>query len=96
MSRGLAARLGVVYSPNGALTTRGTLGFMALSDTAPAIERIVIEGYRAMTPAQKLARVEDLRRVSLGLAEARIRREYPQASEREVLMRSGGPGLIAA
>ncbi len=66
---------------------------MVLSDTRPEVERIIIEGYRRMTPAQKLARVEDLRRFALGLAETRIRSQYPGASERDVRMRLGAVTL---
>jgi hypothetical protein len=52
------------------------------NDTHPAIEAILIEGYRRMTPAQKLRRVEDLTRTVRQLALQDIRRRYPHADER--------------
>ncbi len=60
-----------------------------LSDTRPEIERIVVDGYRRMTPAQKLARVDDLRQLTIGLAERRIRAQYIGASDRQVRLRLG-------
>lgn len=42
-------------------------------DTPPDIEKIVIKGYRAMTPAQKLRRVIELGVAAQALAAARIR-----------------------
>ncbi len=71
---------------------------MLLSDTRPEVEKLLLEGYRRMTPAEKLARVEDLRCLSRRLAEARIRSQHPQASDREVQLRLGtvtlGPELM--
>lgn len=60
-----------------------------LSDTRPEIERIVLDGYRQMSPAQKLARVDDLRQLTMGLAERRIRSQYAGASDQEVRLRLG-------
>jgi hypothetical protein len=56
-------------------------------DTAPAVEALLIAGYRRMTPAQKLARVEALNETALQFAAARVRREHPGIPERELRLR---------
>jgi hypothetical protein len=59
-----------------------------LSDTPPEVEEILLEGYRRMTPAEKLARVMDLNRAAQEMALARIRATYgPDLSEREERLR---------
>lgn len=59
-----------------------------ISDTSPEVEAILLEGYRRMSPAEKLARVLDLNRAVEDLALARIRKEYgPGLSEREERLR---------
>jgi len=45
-------------------------------DTPADVERRLVEGYRAMSPAQKLQRVESLNRALVALARARLRRQY--------------------
>ena len=62
---------------------------MALSDTSPEAERILIEGYRRMTPTQKLQRVESLNRALVLLQKARIRADYGDIPEDEMRMRLG-------
>ncbi|MFO0572248.1 MAG: hypothetical protein U0263_41885 [Polyangiaceae bacterium] len=57
------------------------------NDTHPAIEAMVVEGYRRMTPSQKLERVQQLNETVLQLAAARIRREHPGIEERELRLR---------
>ncbi len=57
------------------------------SDTPPHIEKIVIEGYRRMTPMQKLKRVTELTKAVQQLALARIRRKYGELPEREQQLR---------
>ena len=58
------------------------------SDTAPEVEAILLEGYRRMSPAQKLARVFDLNRSVEELALARIRMTYgPNLTEHEQRLR---------
>lgn len=57
------------------------------SDTPPAMERILIEGYRRMSPREKLARVVALNRALDQLARARIRAQYGDISEREMRLR---------
>jgi len=57
-------------------------------DTSPEIEALLIEAYRRMSPAEKLAKVCDLNRTVRLLAEARLRATYgPEISEREVRLR---------
>jgi len=57
-------------------------------DTPPEIERILIEGYRRMSPAEKLQRVCDLNHMVETMAAARIRQQYgPDISERELELR---------
>ena len=59
----------------------------APSDTDPAIEAMLVEGYRRMTPAQKLERVRALTRAVQELALADVRRRHPDADEREQALR---------
>ena len=61
---------------------------LLFDDTPPAIEDRLIEGYRRMSPSDKLGRVESLNRALVGLARARIRDQYgPDLSERELRLR---------
>jgi hypothetical protein len=58
------------------------------SDTPPPIERLLIEGYRRMPPAEKLERVAALNRAVDQLARARIRAQYGEdLTERELRLR---------
>jgi len=57
------------------------------ADTRPETVRVLLEGYRRMTPAEKVARVIDLSRATGQLAAARIRAQYPTATDREVRLR---------
>ena len=69
------------------------------SDTHPDIERRLIAGYRAMTPTQKLQSVWDLHRLAHDLAMADVRKRYPDAGDRECLLRVASryldPDLLA-
>lgn len=57
-------------------------------DTPPDIEEIVIEGYRRMTPSQKLRRVVELGAAAETMAAARIRARYgPEVPPRELRLR---------
>ncbi|MBN2493422.1 MAG: hypothetical protein JXR96_02425 [Deltaproteobacteria bacterium] len=57
-------------------------------DTSPDAERMLIEGYRRMSPAEKLRRVVDLNQAALQMARARIQARYgPDLSEEELRMR---------
>ena len=57
------------------------------ADTSPDVERILIEGYRRMSPAEKLERVWAMNRAVRQMALARIRSQYPDAPEREHRLR---------
>ena len=56
-------------------------------DTLPAVEAMLIAGYRRMNPAEKLRRVQALNETALQFAAARIRRERPGIAERELRLR---------
>jgi hypothetical protein len=61
---------------------------IGLSDTTPEAEAILVEGFRRMTPQEKLARVADLNRALDQLAEAGILlRHGPDLPERELRLR---------
>jgi hypothetical protein len=60
-----------------------------LSDTSPEIRRLLIQGYRRMSPGQKLARVQELTLAVQQLALARIRRQYGDIPEDEQRLRLG-------
>jgi hypothetical protein len=57
------------------------------NDTHPKIEAFLIEGYRKMSPAQKLERVRALTRAVQELALLDVRRRHPDADEREQALR---------
>lgn len=57
-------------------------------DTPPEVEEILLEGYRRMSPAEKLRRVAELNRATQAMAAARIRSRYgPDLGERELRLR---------
>jgi len=56
-------------------------------DTPPHIQKILIAGYRQMSPQQKLKRVNELTRAVQQLALARIQKRYGTLSEREQHLR---------
>lgn len=59
-----------------------------LTDTSPEAERVLIRGYRRMSPGERLQRVVALNRALDQLAEARIRASCgPELSERELRLR---------
>jgi hypothetical protein len=58
-----------------------------LSDTSPEIEKLIIEGYRKMSAAQKLRIMQDLIRTAHLLALSDIKRRYPNAVKRELQLR---------
>jgi hypothetical protein len=60
-----------------------------ISDTSPEAREILDEGYRRMTPTQKLQRVESLNRALVTLQKARIRAQYGDIPEEEMRMRLG-------
>jgi hypothetical protein len=56
-------------------------------DTPPHIQKMLISGYRKMSPQQKLKRVSELTLAVQQLALARIRKHYGPLSEREQHLR---------
>jgi hypothetical protein len=58
-----------------------------MNDTSPVVEAILIEGYRAMSPSEKLGRVRALTQAVQKLALLDIRRRHPDADEREQALR---------
>jgi len=57
-------------------------------DTPPEIEEILLEGYRRMTPMEKLYQVFELNRMAQQMAAMRIEAQYgPNLSERELRLR---------
>ena len=57
------------------------------ADTTPEIERMQIERWRAMTPAQKAEIVSGLTKAAYELARAGVRSRHPDASPREQFLR---------
>jgi hypothetical protein len=57
------------------------------NDTDPAVEALLIQAYRRMSPAEKLQRVRALNHAVQELALADIRRRHPDADERELSLR---------
>jgi len=57
------------------------------SDTHPKIQQILIEGYRRMTPQQKMQCVTELNHAVQQLALARILKQYAPLSEHEQRLR---------
>lgn len=64
-------------------------------DTPPEIEAYLVDGYRRMSPAEKMDRVRALNRAVLALAEADVRRRHPNADRREVALRVAARWLDA-
>lgn len=57
------------------------------NDTNPKVEAFLIEGYRRMSPSQKLERVRSLTRAVQEFALLDVRRRHPNADEREHALR---------
>jgi len=62
---------------------------MGPSDTSPEAQRFLDEGYRRMTPTQKLQRVASLNRALVVLQKARIRAQYGDVPDDEMRLRLG-------
>ncbi|OGC07689.1 hypothetical protein A2V82_11030 [candidate division KSB1 bacterium RBG_16_48_16] len=60
---------------------------MAIEDTPAHIQDITIEGYRRMSPQEKLRRVSELTKAVQQLALARIKKQYGDISEHEQRLR---------
>ncbi|MBW1802309.1 MAG: hypothetical protein JRJ85_16465 [Deltaproteobacteria bacterium] len=57
------------------------------NDTPPQIQKMLIEGYRRMSPRQKLNQVSELTKSAQQLALARLRKQYGSLSEQEQRLR---------
>ena len=57
------------------------------TDTHPEIAHVLIEGYRHMSSQQKLEQVNQLTKMAQLFVLARIRKQYPSASEHEQQLR---------
>lgn len=64
-------------------------------DTHPDVEKILIDAYRRMTPAEKIAKMRQLNECGSRLAFADVRRRYPDAPEREIWLRVASRYLSA-
>lgn len=58
-----------------------------MTDTHPAMQQILLQGYRRMTPLQKLQKVNQLTLAVQQMALARIRTQYPADDGRTHLLR---------
>lgn len=58
-----------------------------MNDTPPTIEALLIQGYRRMSPTEKLERVWALTRALRELALLDVRRRHPEADPREQALR---------
>ena len=58
-----------------------------LDDTRPAVKAMLIDGYRKMSPTEKIDRVRSLTLAIQELALADIRRRHPEADAREQALR---------
>lgn len=57
------------------------------SDTSPAAEQILVEGYRRMSPEDKLRRVAELTEAARQMAACRLRRQYGPMTEQDLRLR---------
>ena len=75
------------------------MGANPLDDTHPAIKALLIDGYRKMSPAEKIDRIRSLTLAVQKLALADIRRRHPEADAREQSLRLASrwiePALMA-
>jgi hypothetical protein len=62
-------------------------------DTTPEAWERYLEAIRRMTPNEKLQRVFELTDSVRSMAEAGVRARYPNASEREIFLRTGATWL---
>lgn len=68
-------------------STRNQAYLSQAEDTAPEIDRLLVEQWRSMPPSEKLRRVVDDCRAVEQLAVAGILHQHPGADEREVRFR---------
>lgn len=60
---------------------------MGVSDTSPEAARLLNDGYRRMSPTEKLQRVASLNRTLVKLSAARIKAQYGPISDEEMRLR---------
>ena len=60
---------------------------LPISDTHPSIHKMLISGYRDMSPEEKLRRVDELTKAVQQLALSRIQKQYGNVPEREQQLR---------
>ncbi|MCP4351386.1 MAG: hypothetical protein GY795_38460 [Desulfobacterales bacterium] len=60
---------------------------MTINDTPPHVQKMLIAGYRRMTPQQKMQRFSELTKAVQQFALARIRKQYGNISEQEQRLR---------
>jgi hypothetical protein len=60
---------------------------LLFEDTPPEVERILVDGYRRMSAARKIARVRDLNWTLQQLALAELRARFPDDDERTLRLR---------
>ena len=61
---------------------------VGFEDTPATIERRLVEGYRRMSPTERIGRVASLNRAVMELARARLRKQYGDSlTERELRLR---------
>jgi len=70
------------------------------ADTSAEIERMQVDAWRAMTPAEKASMVSALTTAAFAMARAGVQHRHPDATPREVFLRLAivvhGPELAAA
>jgi hypothetical protein len=59
----------------------------SVNDTSPWAEKIIIEGYRSMSPVKKLQQVVSLTQAAQKMALTRIREHYGEMSNHEENLR---------
>lgn len=69
------------------MLTDPTIRRAAIQDTPPHIQKIIIEGYRRMSPQEKFRQVDELTMAVQQLALARIIKKYGPISEKEQRLR---------
>jgi hypothetical protein len=57
-------------------------------DTSPEIERLQVEAWRRMSPAEKAATITGLTRAAHAMTRAGVRHRYPGGSPRELFLRT--------
>jgi hypothetical protein len=60
---------------------------LGATDTSGDVEQVLLEGYRRMSPADKLRRVEELNETALQLAAQGMRLRHGALPERELRLR---------